>query len=202
MHVSWLLSQHRSRGTNGLRACPIETKFRSDVFTFVRVQYDSNGVVHRGRNWDNDFADCDWTCSVHLHELTSVEVDPDGRVLWLTDSELPDYPFVYMSNVGRMSLNDDAATALRRYLLNGGFLMVDDFWGPQAWQHVQTQLSHLFPDREPRELSGAHPILSFVYDLQVRIQVPSIFAWRQSHTFEYWHGDPQGDEGSILLRYV
>ena len=42
--------------------------------------------------------------------------------------------------------------ALRRYLLNGGFLMVDDFWGDYEWDNFYQQIKRVFPDREPEEL--------------------------------------------------
>jgi hypothetical protein len=172
----------------------VDEEFKHEVFTFARVQYDSDGFVRRGRNWDNDFPDCDWNFSVRLHELTSMEVDPEGTVVRLTDPELFDYPFIYMSNVGRMSLSDEEVLALRRYLLNGGFLMADDFWAPAAWDHVSTQMKRVFPNRKPRELTSDHEIFHIVYDLKGKPQVPSIFAWQRGYTFEYWHGDPQGDE--------
>jgi hypothetical protein len=172
----------------------LDQEFKHDVFTFVRIQYDSNGYVRRGRNWDNDFPDCDWNLSVRLQELTSLDVDPNGRVIRLTDPELFDFPFIYMSNVGNMALRDDEVIALRQYLLNGGFLMADDFWAPQSWQHVYREMKLVFPDREPRELTRDHEIFHLVYQLKGKPQVPSIHAWRRGDTFEYWHGDPQGDE--------
>ena len=93
-----------------------------------------------------------------------------------------------------MSLSDREVKALRRYLLKGGFLMADDFWAPAAWQHVYRQMQRVFPNREPRELARDHEIFNLVYELQGKPQVPSIFAWQRGETFEYWHGDPQGDE--------
>ncbi len=173
----------------------IEEDFQDDVFTFARVQYDSNGYARRGRHWDNDFPDCDWNFSARLQQLTSLEVDPNATVLRLTDDKLFDYPFVYMSNVGRMSLSEAELKALRRYLLNGGFLMADDFWAPAAWRHVQYEMKRVFPNREPRELAPDHEIFHIVYDLKGKLQVPSIFAWQRGDEFEYWHGDPEGDEG-------
>ena len=179
----------------------IEEEFKHDVFTFARIRYDSDNNSRRGRHWSNDFPDCDWNFSARLQELTSLEVDPDGRVIRLTDDELFDFPFIYMSNVGRMSLSRDEEDALRRYLLNGGFLMADDFWAPQSWRHVRSQMQRIFPDREPRELPPDHKIFHMVYDLQGTIQVPSIFAWERGDTFEYWHGDPEGDEGPHFWGY-
>lgn len=175
--------------------------FERDVFVFARVEYRSASNRGRGRGWDNDYPDCDWNFSVRLKQLTSLEVDPDGAIVKLTDPTLFDYPFLYMSNVGNMMLNDTEVTELRKYLLNGGFLMADDFWAPAAWSHVRREMKRVFPNREPRELSSDHKIFNLVYDLQGTPQVPSIRAWLRGHTFEYWHGDPQGDEGPHFWGY-
>jgi len=167
--------------------------FKQDVFTFARVQYDSFGYRNSGRHWANDFPDCDWNFSYRLQQLTSLQVNPNGAVVRLTDRKLYDYPFIYMSNVGRMELSDAEVKSLRRYLLNGGFLMADDFWTRGQWEHVYREMKRVFPDREPRELPKDHEIFHNVFDLKVRLQVPSIFAWRRGDMFEYWHGDPEGD---------
>ena len=167
--------------------------FKKDVFTFVRIQYDSFGYRRRGGSWANDYPDCDWNFSYRLQQLTSMEVDPNGLVLRLTDRRLFNYPFIYMSNVGRMELSDAEVLGLRKYLLSGGFLMADDFWTRQQWFNVSREMKRVFPDIEPRELPKNHEIFHNVFDLNVRLQVPSIFAWRDGHMFEYWHGPHEGD---------
>jgi hypothetical protein len=169
--------------------------FEHDVFTFARVQYDSYGGRGGGQHWSNDYPDCDWNFSYRLKQLTSFEVDPQGTVVRLTDPRLADYPFLYMSNPGYPSLDDDEIAALRRHLLNGGFLMADDFWAAQEWRNVRQLMRQVFPDREPRELTIDHEIFHIVYDLKGLPRVPSIFAnWREGDTFERWHGDAEGDE--------
>jgi hypothetical protein len=169
--------------------------FRHDVFTFVRIQYDSGrGGRGFGDHWRNDYPDCDWNFSFRLQQLTALAVDPNGKVLKLTDPELFDHPFIYMSNVQNMDLSDAEVESLRGYLLKGGFLMADDFWAPAAWRHVRSVMQRVFPDRSPRELTLDHEIFHIVYDLKQLPQVPSIHAWRQGYKFEYWHGDPEGDE--------
>ena len=172
----------------------LDSEFPQDVFTFTRIQYDSGGYARRGLNWDNDYPDCDWNFSARLQELTSLKVHPNGQVLRLTDPALFEYPFIYMSNVQRMRLSDEEAKSLRHYLLRGGFLMADDFWAPEAWRHVRQEMKRVFPDLEPRELTLDHEIFHIIYDLKEKPQIPSIFAWRRGDKFEYWHGDPQGDE--------
>jgi hypothetical protein len=149
-----------------------------DVFTFVRVIYDSDGGGWGrrggGDKWRTDYPDSDLNFSYRLQELTSLEVDPDGRTVELTDPELFDYPFIYLIEPGNISLSQLEAETLRKYLLNGGFLMVDDFWGDEEWEGFYRGLKQVFPDREPKELPLDHEIFHCVFDLTEKVQVPSI----------------------------
>ncbi len=153
-----------------------------DVFTFVRIIYDSGGGGGRGwgrrgggwDKWRTDYPDSDLNFSYRLQELTSLEVDPDGRTLELTDPELFDYPFIYLIEPGSISLSPLEAETLRKYLLNGGFLMVDDFWGEYEWEGFYQGIKQVFPDREPQDLPLDHEIFHCVFDLDEKVQVPSI----------------------------
>ena len=147
-----------------------------DVFTFVRIKYESEGGGwgRRGGKWRTDYPDSDLNFSYRLQELTSMEVDPDGKILELTDPELFDYPFVYMIEPGDIWLSEEEILALRKYCFNGGFLMVDDFWGDWEWDHFYRVLKQVFPDREPEELDISHKVFNCVFDLKEKPQVPSI----------------------------
>ncbi len=175
----------------------IPDNFRHDVFTFVRVEYDSwsGGGFRGGRGgnrWRNDYPHSDWNFSYRLQELTSLEVDPDGKVLRLTDPAIFDYPFLYMNGVGGLRFREEEVNALRRYLRNGGFLMVDDFWGDYKWNNVSEQMARVFPGQRPRELPLSHEIFHIVYDLKKKPQVPSIRHWRSGRTYED-HGPGSAD---------
>src|SRR4029079_15652654 len=101
--------------------------FEKDVFTFVRIRRASGG--YSGAPWDTDAPDSDLNLSYRLQQLTSIKVNPDGLFLRLTDTSLSEYPFIYMVEPGSLYLDDDEIVALRKYLLNGGFVWLDDFWG-------------------------------------------------------------------------
>jgi hypothetical protein len=160
--------------------------FQKDVFTFVRIRYGS-GYYGGGGGWATDFPDSDLNFPFRLQQLTSMRVNPDYKVLELTDPELFDYPFIYLIEPGRMLLTDDEVRCLRRYLLNGGFLMVDDFWGEDQWDNLANEMRRVFPDRQPQELPLEHPIFHCVYDLKEKPQVPSIHAWlRSGQSYERW----------------
>jgi hypothetical protein len=198
MAVTVTLAQryYDRRGYDDRRGVPNwqpDKEFSQDVFTFVRIRYSSGyggrgyggggygrgygrgrGFGPSGGGWATDYPDSDLNFSYRLHQLTSMEVNPEGLVLELTDPELVNYPFIYMLEPGRLVFDDDEAEALRRYLLNGGFLMVDDFWGEAEWFNFYREIKRVFPDREPVELSIDHPIFHAVFDLKEKPQIPNI----------------------------
>ena len=104
-------------------------------------------------------------------------VNPNPIRLEFTDEKLSDYPMVYMEEVATLVYTDEEVAALRKYLLNGGFLMVDDFWGVDAWKSFHDQMKRVFPDKEPTDLPLEHPIFHSVFDLKIRPQIPGIDQW-------------------------
>jgi hypothetical protein len=106
--------------------------FAHDVFTFVRVIYRRNqdwNLSSSAGHWVTDFPDSDLNLSFRVQQATSIRTDPDGRVMKLSNPDLLDYPWIYMVEPGRLYLSDEEVQILKRYLLNGGVLMADDFWG-------------------------------------------------------------------------
>jgi len=190
--AQWGRGRRGGEGTDWRNGAPVwETseKFKHDVFTFVRVKYSSYGGrggygYGGGGKWATDYPDADLNFSYRLHQLTALETDPNGLILELTDPKLFDYPWIYLIEPGHMVLSDDEVKCLRRYLQNGGFLMVDDFWGTDEWEQFHSQIKRVFPEYEPRELPLEHEIFNCVYKLSKKPQVPSIHAWERGFTSE------------------
>jgi hypothetical protein len=165
--------------------------FEKDVFTFVRVRYRRNwrGPYKAGYCF-TDFPDSDLNLSYRLQQITSIKVDPDGRVLRLTDSELFDFPFIYMVEPGAMRLEEAEVEALQKYLRNGGFLMADDFWGERAWENFEQEMKRVLPGTDFVELPMNHPIFHCVFDLgssKNALQTPNFFTGELSQqTDETW----------------
>ncbi|MBN8624758.1 MAG: DUF4159 domain-containing protein [Planctomycetes bacterium] len=156
---------------NGTPTWAIDAEMPEEVFTFVRLRYDSS---HRGGAWATDYPDAELNLSYRLQQLTSMRSHPDGKVVDILDPTLFDHPFVYMIEPGDIVLSDDEAATLRKYLLRGGFLMVDDFWGDWEWENFHFAFKQVFPDRELQELPVEHPVFHCVYRLKEKPQVPSI----------------------------
>jgi hypothetical protein len=168
----------QGQGPSDRRGVPeweMDPKFAKDVFTFVRIKYNSTGRYGwRWEKWETDYPDSDLNLSFRLQQLTSLKVDPAGKILELTDPELFHYPFIYMIEPGQLRFSEEEVVALRNYLLNGGFLMVDDFWGEREWNNFYREIKRVFPDREPEEIPLEHPIFHCVFDLKEKPQVPAI----------------------------
>ncbi len=159
-------------------AWKVEEPFKKDVFTFVRIKYHVDGAHGYGRDpdlrWRIDAPDSELNFSYRLQQVTSIKVNPDGKFLAITDKELFDYPFIYIVEPGRLTFRPEEVPILRRYLLNGGFLMCDDFWGDRDWKNFSEELKKVFPDREAIELPLEHPIFHCVFDLKEKPQVPGV----------------------------
>lgn len=178
----------------GVPTWEFDERFEADLFTFVRVRYDSYG---RGGGWATDYPDSDLNFSLRLQQLTTLNVNPNPIILDLTDDRLFDYPFLYMIEPGGLYFSEPEIEALRRYCYNGGFLMIDDFWGDSEYENMRQQLARVFPDRSPVDLPLSHEIFHGVYDLKEKPQVPSIgHAMRYRHQGITWEPSRDGSDTS------
>lgn len=181
--------------------------FEKDVFTFARIRY-SNGYGggyyrRRGPGWTTDLPDSDLNLSYRLQQMTSVKVDPDGRIINMTDGELANFPWIYIVEPGSLYLNESEVVALRKYLLNGGFLMLDDFWGDSAWNNVERELKKVFPDRAFFELPLEHPLYRCVFQITSKGQVPNYHTGEMSqHTGVTWEGNHDGNTQTVHHRVI
>jgi hypothetical protein len=91
-------------------------------------------------------------------------------------------PFLSATDVGTALFDDVEVAALREYLEKGGFLWVDDFWGPYAWDNWIHQISKVLPPaRYPvQDLTPDHAIYRTLFEVAALPQIPSISFWRQS----------------------
>jgi hypothetical protein len=183
----------------------VDPPFKKDVFTFVRIKYSVDGSKRGGfghtyERWKIDFPDSDLNFSFRLQQVTSIKVDPEGKILELTDKELFDYPFIYIVEPGKLTFTEQEVPILRRYLLNGGFLMCDDFWGDMDWLNFSEELTRVFPDRAPVDLPFEHPIFHCVFDLKEKPQVPGV-DWGIRSEFTGITYEPRHNPGAEDVHY-
>jgi len=155
------------------------------AFHFCRVAF--RGIQGGdGGGWSTDYRDADLNLSTRLSELTKTPVSfdlrtkqPNHLIVQLTQPELFQCPFIMMFEVGNFYIDEVEAKNLRDYLLKGGFLWVDDFWGSYAWTLWESQIRKVFP-------SGTHPILDLPLDHPLFHQVHSIAKIPQIPSIDHW----------------
>jgi hypothetical protein len=155
-------------------------------FTYCRGMYTQARAMRSGMGWATDYPNADINFSIRLAELTKTRVSrrPDGEpnhlTVRLTDENLFSCQTLHMEDMGAAELTGDEVVRLREYLLKGGFLWVDDYWGTQAWQYwVETISRVLPPDEYPIvDLKPDHPLFHMQYPMKGVPQIPSIRLWR------------------------
>lgn len=158
-------------------------------FVFVRAKYTNySGIGGDGYGygagkhqwWETDFDDAERNLLRGLRRYTTLAVSSRSyQPMSLTDPELFEYPFLYI-NMKRVPLysgngpnfKPKEAESLREFMLRGGFVMVDDFWGEQHWQDFLVELAKIFPERRPEALDLDHPIFHSFFDIDEIKQVP------------------------------
>ena len=140
--------------------------------TFVRIRFDSGlgGYGRRGSRgeppWAHDYPTADLHLMKILEELTIASPRTDGsNVLTLDDPELFNYPIAYLSEPGLWSPTDEEAAGLRNYLLKGGFMIFDDFRGPDM-ANLDRQMRRVLPEARWIPIEQTHPIFDSFFEIQ------------------------------------
>lgn len=155
-------------------------------FVVCRVAYRSVRVEPMGIGWQTDYPFAEINLSTRLSELTKTRVSrnqdgqPNHFVVRLTDDALFNCPLTVASDVGSLGFSPGEVERLRAYLLKGGFLWVDDFWGTLAWRQWSTEIAKVFPPSEYpiEEVPLDDPMLRSMFEVAKVPQITNIQFWR------------------------
>jgi hypothetical protein len=162
-------------------------------FTFARLRYGSYGW----EGWTTDYpkADEQFIYGLRSWVRSSLEISDDPTAVSMDEKELFQHPFIYIVEPGHMELSKEEAASLREYLLRGGFLMLDDFWGEYEWENVREQMHKVFPEHQIREMPLSHPIFHCYFDIDEVLQVPNF------HNYVY-RGGRTHEKGGYVPHYM
>jgi hypothetical protein len=149
---------------------------RSAEFHFIRLEYTDLPQFHRrwgysSRDgmgsgwWLVDWPAADNHFTIGIGRLTRVDTG-DPRHVRLTDPNLFDYPWIYATQAGWWNLSTVETARLREYLLRGGYLVVDDIWGQEAWDIFRLTMERVLPGKPITDLSQADSVMHLVYDIE------------------------------------
>jgi hypothetical protein len=173
------------RGGGFMRVSPPLTPWMYDgSFIFCRIRFD-NSPDGDGNGWWVDYPRADLNYPFRMGQLSTARISRDARgepnhvVLGLTDEHLFQCPFVMMTEPGGAYFSPEEAAALHTYLVKGGFLWADDFWGEYAWAVWERELRKAMPANQYRivDLTPDHPLFNVYYVLRRIPQISSIDYW-------------------------
>jgi len=165
----------------GIRVPPGD--FNDGGFTICKWMFRSERSEPGGIGWSTDYPYGEINLLTRLSELTKVHVSRDDArhvnywVVRLTDDQLFECPILVGSDVGTAGMSAPEVQRLRQYLLKGGFLWVDDFWGTRAWEQWVSQIARVLPEFPIVDVERTDPIRQALFSITEVKQVPSIFSW-------------------------
>ena len=117
------------------------------VFSTVDAQSFSVARVHYGGggDWYSDPSSIP-NLLTYLDENTPVSTSNEDIHIKLTDKEINQYPYLYITGHGNIRLTEDEVISLRSILMNNGFLHADDNYGLDA--SFRRELKRVFPNKE------------------------------------------------------
>ncbi len=139
----------------------------------VRLKYDGGG------DWYND-PEILPNLATEIEKRTGIKMIKTQVVLDVGDPRIRNYPFLFMTGHGKVELSPIDAKNLREYLLNGGFLYIDDDYGMD--KYIRKEIKKIFPDKELKEVPFDHPIYHIFY--KFKDGLPKIH--------EHYPGPPKG----------
>jgi hypothetical protein len=120
-------------------------------------------------SWTQDYPRADRHFSLALRRLTRIQARSVEQPVNLDDGDdVFNWPWLNAGEMGDWKLTLPQVARLREYLLRGGFLMLDDFWGTEEWDRFYESMRLVFPDRPVVEIPDADSIFHTVYDLDDR----------------------------------
>jgi len=161
-----------------------------------------------GTSWSQDYPRADRNFAMAMRRLTRVHVRSVEQPVNPDDGDdIFNWPWMVVGEMGDWKLTEAQALKVREYLLRGGFLMMDDFWGSREWNRFMDSMSVIFPDRPIVEIDDKDPIFHIVYDVNERYQIPGQWALRQGLTYRdgeyggsvpHWRGI-YDDKGRLMV---
>jgi hypothetical protein len=169
-------------GFGGLSDCPdppIKNIPYDGQFTFVRLKYHgaAGQCYYRGEpSWAHGYGYTEkGAAEMNLMKIVSEISVLQPRltatnVLAIDDPELFKYPVAFLVEAGYLTLNEKEVLALRKYLLRGGFLIIDDSRedaqrGNSGWANMVSMLQLVLPDLPPIDIDVSHPIFHAFFDI-------------------------------------
>lgn len=125
------------------------TSFTAPTYKIAKLKYSGGGDWYANRTaLPNLVAFCNANLKTNFSS--------QEEIVEVGSSALFDYPFVYMTGHGNVVFSTDEASNLRKYLIGGGFLHIDDNYGLDKF--IRKEMKKVFPELSFVELPANHEL--------------------------------------------
>ncbi len=156
-------------------------------FHFVRIEYADGEWARRGWGgrgwWRQDWPEAEAHFAQGIRRITRIHTG-ENRHMRLADVRIYDHPWIYATQTGFWDLNEAEVRRLGDYLERGGFLMVDDFYGPRDWEVFQQTMSRVLPGRPIMDLEDGAQLLRVLFEIKERTFIPGLRHLRRDGSVE------------------
>lgn len=178
--------------------------------TIGRLMYPGGGFRGDWRqgntSWTDDYPKGDRKLVEMMRRYTRTNVRGVEQPVNLEDKgDAFYYPFIVVGLASAWQLTDQMAAELREYLLRGGFLYADSFFGSYSWVGFLEGLNRIFPDRPVVDLPEDHPVFHIVYDIPdpTNVQIPNMYALPRGYLDDgavpHWRGIFDDEDRLMVL---
>jgi hypothetical protein len=134
--------------------CCLQVGAQNPSFKIAKLKYNGGGDWYANKT---SLPNLIRFCNQNLN----MNIDREEAVVEVGSAELFSYPFVHMTGHGNVAFSEAEAENLRKYLLSGGFLHIDDNYGLD--KYIRNEMKKVFPELEFVELPFSHPIYQQKY---------------------------------------
>jgi hypothetical protein len=130
---------------------------KTQTFSIARIHYNGGG------DWYSDPSSIPNLLN-YLDLNTPISVYPNEVKMKLTDDKISQYPYLYLTGHGNISLTEDEIIVLRSILSSGGFLHADDNYGMD--KSFRREMKRVFPNKDLVPLPNDHLIFNSYYKFE------------------------------------
>ncbi len=138
-----------------LVAQPAFAQSEGHEVTIARVKYGGGGDWYSGEESLP-------TLLAFVRSNTLLDVAPQEDIAELTSDKVFQYPYLYLNGHGTVRFTEREAERLRRYLLGGGFLHINDDYGLD--ETIRQEMKKVFPEQDFVAVPFDHPIYHVQFD--------------------------------------
>ncbi|MEJ7556785.1 MAG: DUF4159 domain-containing protein [Pedobacter sp.] len=127
----------------------LSTSFSAPTYKLAKLKYSGGGDWYANRTaLPNLIAFCNANLKTNF--------SPQEEIVEVGSPTLFSYPFVYMTGHGNVVFSTTEASNLRKYLIGGGFLHIDDNYGLDKF--IRKEMKKVFPELSFIELPASHEL--------------------------------------------